>query len=208
MQLCAALPCPWLRLAGKGVDSAVRTLRLPLGLGLGSAHVQEDSKLAPHLPVLLPPCGPKAGMGVWQGRVDSTWESRSAPWVKQPLGRDVIDVGQKHWVGFPGQGGCMQSVLLPASSRDLVCDLMQGQPLSGLHCLWVGWRRIFMPQRSGETRDTNVPHVLCQRRHRSHLEGVSYPQTCKGLAAPSSVPWGEGAQQVREAPSELPFYHF
>lgn len=110
-------------------------LRLPLELGLGSASVQEDSKLVPRRPVLLPPCGPLTGMGVWQRRADSTWESRRAPWRKQPLELDGIGISQKRLVGIPGQGSCMQPSLFLASSSDLVRDLLQGQTLSGLSLL-------------------------------------------------------------------------
>ena len=58
VQGCVAFPCPWLGLAGKGADSAVGP---PRPLGLGSTSVRDDSKLAPHLPVLSTPCGPVTG---------------------------------------------------------------------------------------------------------------------------------------------------
>lgn len=62
-----------------------------------------------------------------------------------------------------------------------------------------------MTQRSGETR---ASRPLAETPMLPPWGNVSYHRLAKGRLLPSLGLWGKGAQHVRGAPSELPFYHF
>lgn len=87
------------------------------------------------------------------------------------------------WAFLAKGAACSLHSSLPPSVTWCV-TLCKARPSLVSTCLWVGWRYIFMPQRSGEIRDTNVSHVLYQRHHRSH-PGETCPthRLAKGLAA-------------------------
>lgn len=120
-----------LAVAGRGgCWFSCRTSQPILGAGVGLCQWAEGFPAGSLLP-----CSVNTMNGcdrdVGQGKLDSHLESRWAPWMKQPLGWapgctwNQPEALSRSWLRD------LLSEVYPASSSDLVCDLGQGQTLSG-----------------------------------------------------------------------------